>query len=99
MSKAAKRSFHEELVLNQWMMGFFKGGSLQALKSRLGEDRHEGIEDDGQTGFFHELHQNLFEVDRISEQTLRRYDLNIVGHWSAITERRTRLKELSLIRI
>ena len=96
MSKAAKRSFHEELVLNQWMMGFFKGGSLHALKNRLGEDRHEGIEDDGQTGFFHELHQNLFEVDRISEQTLRRYDLNIVGHWNAITEQRNKVEGVVL---
>ena len=96
MSKAAKRSFHVELVLNQWMMGFFKGGSLHALKNRLGEDRHEGIEDDGQTGFFHELHQNLFKVDRISEQTLRRYDLNIVGHWNAITERRNKVEGVVL---
>ncbi|OGR05827.1 MAG: type III restriction endonuclease subunit R, partial [Deltaproteobacteria bacterium RIFOXYD12_FULL_50_9] len=81
-------SFHKQLVLNQWMMTFFKGGSLQALKNRLGEDRHEGIDEDGQTGFFHELHQNLFQVDRISEPELRRYDLNIVQHWNAITERR-----------
>ena len=72
------RNFHQQLVLNQWMMGFFKGGALHALKNRLGEDRHEGIDDDGQTGFFHELHQNLFEVDRISSNDLRRYDLNIV---------------------
>ncbi|NTU58468.1 MAG: DEAD/DEAH box helicase family protein [Chlorobiaceae bacterium] len=96
MSKARKRSFHEELVLNQWMMGFFRGGSLPALKNRLGEDRHEGIEDDGQTGFFHELHQNLFEVDRISESTLRRYDLNIVGHWNAITEQRNKVEGVVL---
>jgi hypothetical protein len=85
-------SFHKQLVLNHWLMGFFKGGSLQALKSRLGEDRHEGIEDDGQTGFFHELTQNLFEVDRFSEHDLRRYDLNIVQHWNAITERRSKLE-------
>ena len=88
----AKRSFHKELVLNQWMMGFFKGGSLAALKSRLGEDRHEGIDEDGQTGFFHELHHNLFQVDRISEQDLRRYDLNIVQHWNAITEQRNKIE-------
>jgi len=85
-------SFHKQLVLNQWMMGFFKGGTLQALKNRLGEDRHEGIDEDGQTGFFHELHQNLFEVDRISEQDSRRYDLNIVQHWNAITERRNKVE-------
>lgn len=92
MSKIKKRSFHQELVLNLWMMGFFKGGTLNALKNRLLEDRHEGIDEDGQTGFFHELHRNLFEVDRISEQTLRRYDLNIVQHWNAITERRNKVE-------
>jgi hypothetical protein len=88
----AKRSFHQELVLNQWMMSFFKGGTLPALKQRLLEDRHEGIDEDGQTGFFHELHHNLFEVDRISQQDLRRYDLNIVQQWNAITEQRNKLE-------
>ena len=88
----AKRSFHHELVLNKWMLGFFKGGTLHAMKNRLGEDRHEGIDEDGQTGFFHELYQNLFEVDRIIEQDLRRYDLNIVQHWNAITEQRNKVE-------
>ena len=32
------RSFHEELVLNQFMLSFFDGGSLHTLKSCLGED-------------------------------------------------------------
>ena len=81
-------SFHQQLVLNRWLLSFFKGGSLQALKLRLGEDRHEGIDEDGQTGFFHELTHNLFEVDRIDVNDLRRYDLNIVRHWTAITELR-----------
>lgn len=87
-----KRSFHQELVLNRWMLGFFKGGSLGALKLRLGDDRHEGIDEDGQTKFFHELTRNLFEVDRVSESDLRRYDLNIVGHWQAITAQRNKLE-------
>ena len=87
-----KRSFHLELVLNQWMMNFFKGGTLHALKERLLEDRHEGIDEDGQTGFFHELQHNLFEVDRISQQDLRRYDLNIVQYWNAITEQRNKVE-------
>ena len=84
----AKRTFHQELVLNRWMLSHFQGGSLPALKQRLGEDRHEGIDDDGQTRFFHELTRNLFDMDRISEAELRRYDLNIVRHWQAITHRR-----------
>lgn len=89
-------SFHKQLVLNQWLLGFFKGGTLQGLKFRLGEDRHEGIDEDGQTCFFHELTQNLFEVDRVSEQDLRRYDLNIVQHWTAITEQRNKLEGSTL---
>ncbi|ABQ24806.1 DEAD/DEAH box helicase family protein [Geotalea uraniireducens] len=89
-------SFHKELVLNRWMYGFFCGGSLQALKARLGDDRHEGIEDDGQTRFFHELSRNLFEVDRISADDLRRYDLNIVNHWQQITRKRNRLEETEM---
>jgi len=89
-------SFHNQLVLNQWCLTFFRGGSLQGLKFRLGEDRHEGIDEDGQTSFFHELTQNLFEVDLISEQVLRRYDLNIVQHWNAITERRNKLEGTTL---
>jgi hypothetical protein len=92
MSKTSKRSFHEELVLNRWMLSFFRGGSLHVLKERLGEDRHEGIENDGQTGFFQQLQQNLFNPARIDEQTLRRYDLHIAGHWSAITEHRNKLE-------
>lgn len=88
----ARRSFHQELVLNRWMMGFFKGGSLGALKLRLGEDQHEGIDDDGQTRFFHELIRNLFNVDRIDEADLRRFDISIVGHWQAITAQRNKLE-------
>lgn len=89
-------SFHKQLVLNQWCLSFFKGGDLQSLKFRLGEDRHEGIDEDGQTSFFHELTQNLFEVDLISELELRLYDLNIVQHWNTITERRNKLEGMTL---
>ncbi|AOS96144.1 Type III restriction enzyme, res subunit [Microbulbifer aggregans] len=89
-SKKIKRSFHQELVLNRWLMQFFQGGNLGALKLRLGDDRHEGIDEDGQSLFFQELTRNLFEVDLISETELRRYDLNIVGHWQAITALRNK---------
>ncbi|MFG6591151.1 DEAD/DEAH box helicase family protein [Sulfitobacter sp. 1A12157] len=83
-----KRTFHQELVLNRWMLSHFHGDGLMTLKARLGDDRHEGIDDDGQTKFFHELTRNLFNMDRISEAELRRYDLNIVTHWQKITHRR-----------
>jgi hypothetical protein len=84
-----KRSFHQDLVLNRWLLEFFNGDSIQKLKERLGEDRYEGIKD-GQTLFFEELTGNLFNIDRISEEELRRYDLSIVEHWNAITELRNK---------
>ena len=74
-TKTLKRSFHQELVLNRWALGFFQGGTLAALKLRLGEDRFEGFDEDGQTKFFHELTRDLFDPNRLPEAELRRYDL------------------------
>ena len=89
---AKKRNFHQELVLNRWALGFFQGGTLAALKLRLGDDRFEGIDEDGQTKFFHELTRGLFDPNKVPEAELRRYDLNIVTHWQAITEQRNKLE-------
>lgn len=88
----SKLSFHKQLVLNRFMFRFFKDGTLHGLKIRLGEDRFEGIHEDGQSLFFHELSNYLFEVDLIDLDELRRYDLNIVKHWQQITGHRN-LKE------
>jgi hypothetical protein len=89
---AKKQNFHQELVLNRWALGFFQGGTLAALKLRLGDDRFEGIDEDGQTKFFHELTRGLFDPNKVPEAELRRYDLNIVTHWQAITEQRNKLE-------
>ncbi|MGJ8649490.1 MAG: DEAD/DEAH box helicase family protein [Opitutaceae bacterium] len=85
-----KRSFHQDLVLNRWLLGFFNGDTIQKLKLRLGEDRYEGLHEDGQSLFFHELTGNLFNIDRISEDELRRYDLSIVTYWDEITTTRNK---------
>ena len=87
-----KRSFHQDLVLNRWVLGFFQGGTLAALKMRLGDDRFEGIDEDGQTKFFHELTRGLFDPNKVPEADLRRYDLNVVAHWQAITAQRNKLE-------
>lgn len=87
--KTKKRSFHQELVLNRWMLRFFNAEHLSALKLRLGDDRHEGIDEDGQSLFFHELIRGLFNPNRVTESDLRRYDLSIVSHWQAITSQRS----------
>lgn len=87
-----KRSFHQELVLNRWVLGFFQGGTLAALKMRLGDNRFEGIGEDGQTKFFHELVRGLFDPNKVSGADLRRYDLNVVAHWQSITAQRNKLE-------
>lgn len=89
---AKKRSFHQELVLNRWVLGFFQGGTLAALKPRLDDDRFEGIDENGQTKFFLELTRGLFDPNKVPEADLRRYDLNIVAHWQAITTRRNQVE-------
>lgn len=89
---AKKRSFHQELVLNRWVLGFFQGGTLAALKLRLDDDRFEGIDENGQTNFFHELTRGLFDPNKVPEADLRRYDLNIVTHWKAITAGRNQVE-------
>lgn len=83
-----KRTFHQELVLNRWVLGFFHGGTLGAIKARIADDRFEGLDEDGQTKFFNELARGLFDPNKVAEQDLRRYDLNIVSHWQAITAQR-----------
>lgn len=92
----SKLSFHKQLVLNRFMFRFFKDGTLHGLKIRLGEERFEGIHEDGQSLFFHELSNYLFEVDLIDLDELRRYDLNIVKHWQQITEHRNRKEDTVL---
>lgn len=74
------------------MLTFFNTEKLADLKLRLGDGRHEGIDDDGQSKFFHELMRGLFNPNLIAEADLRRYDLNIVGYWKQITAERNKLE-------
>ena len=83
-------SFHEHLVLNRWLLSLFYQKDLQGFKQRLGGDDNEGIAQDGQSKFFHALAAMLF-IDAhsaLSIDDLRRYDLNVVRHWQAITQKR-----------
>ena len=68
-----KRTFHDNLILNRYLLSLFNQDNLEKFKQRLGDDRFEGIDNDGQTKFFHELTSGrLFQSDLISENDLRR---------------------------
>ena len=84
------RTFHQDLILNQWALSLFNQNDLAQFKQRLGDQ--EGINQDGQTQYFHALQWQLFDSDKISVTDLRRYDLNIVQHWQQITEQRNKIE-------
>ncbi|MGX2957487.1 DEAD/DEAH box helicase family protein [Ursidibacter arcticus] len=84
------RTFHQDLILNQWVLSLFNQQDLAQFKQRLGDK--EGINQDGQTQYFHALQWQLFDSDKISVADLRRYDLNIVQHWQQITEQRNKIE-------
>lgn len=79
------RTFHQELVLNQWLVSLFYK-NLPEFSRLL--DGLEGISETGQTRFFEKLCEGLFNPNKISITDLRRYDLNIIQHWQKITEHR-----------
>ena len=47
-----KRTFHDNLILNRYLLSLFNQDNLEKFKQRLGDDRFEGIDNDGQTKFF-----------------------------------------------
>lgn len=89
MAKQPKinRTFHQDLILNHWAISLFYCADMPEFSRRL-SDVKEGISENGQSYFFEKLTEGLFNPNKISEQDLRRYDLNIIQHWQKITERR-----------
>ncbi len=85
------RTFHDELILNQWLLSIFQQKDIQGFKQRFNNDRYETLDDNGHTGFFNELSASRdFKPDEriLSQQDLANYDLNVVKHWQQITARR-----------
>ena len=97
---AKKPTFHDHLILNRWLLSLFHKKDLATLKAQMGGDEYEGEANDGQSGFFHQLTGVLFfgEGSALSENDLRRYDLNVLRHWWQITQKRNKIyhQELKL---
>ena len=86
---AKKPTFHNHLILNRWLLSLFHKKDLATLKAQMGGDEYEGEAKDEQSGFFHQLTGVLFfgEGSALSENDLRRYDLNVLRHWRQITQK------------
>lgn len=93
-----KTTFHQHLILNQWLLSLFYKKDLAALKAQLGGDEYEGLAQDEQTKFFYQLKNILFfdNDSALLEKDLSRYDLNVVRHWQAITQKRNELSGYEL---
>ena len=87
----AKTTFHDHLILNRYLLRLFGMRNLEDLKNKpqLDDENLIGLADDGQSKFLYALLSPRVP-NLISEDDLRRYDLNIVRHWQRITERRNR---------
>ena len=53
-----KRTFHDNLILNRYLLSLFNQDNLEKFKQRLGDDRFEGI-DNGVNRF---PKSNRFEI-------------------------------------
>ena len=97
---AKRPTFHDHLILNRWLLSLFHKKDLATLKAQMGGDEYEGEAKDEQSGFFHQLTGVLFfgEGSALSENDLRRYDLNVLRHWRQITQKRNKIyhQELKL---
>jgi hypothetical protein len=88
--RAARLRFDERLVLNQWMLSLFEVASFDDLAKGLDDPELEGFDDDNVSRLHHALAARLFDREQLTRDALLAYDQNIVRHWQAITERRSR---------
>lgn len=95
MSRKKNNTFHKQLVLNRWIFKFFNNGSLDLFK-HMANKSYEGVSDDGQTLYYHELSNSMFNDKRISKAEQLRYDINIVHHWEEITTGRNRIEQVEM---
>lgn len=86
----ARLKFDERLVLNQWMLSLFEAGTFEQLADMLKDPAYEGFDENNISRFHYVLKGRLYERQELSADTLLAYDLNIVRHWQAITEKRQR---------
>ena len=88
--RADRLPFAQRLVLHQWLLGLFEVASFDDLARTLSDPELEGFDDDGISRFHHALAMRMIDRQQLTRDTLLAYDQNIVRHWLAITERRTR---------
>jgi len=80
--------FYQKLILNRYLLSKFGVSDLREFSANMKKPSLEEIDGEGSTGFYKQLIIQFGGKCAISEDTLARYDLNIVSHMRKINERR-----------
>ena len=80
--------FYQKLILNRYLLARFGVDDLRELSLNLKNPLLEEIDGEGVTGFYKQLIIQLAGRCVIREETLARYDLNIVSHIRKINRKR-----------
>ena len=81
--------FYQKLILNRYLLSQFGVDKLSDLAVNMKKPSLEEIDGEGVTGFYKQLITQFGGKCSISEETLARYDLNIVSHMRKINDKRT----------
>lgn len=80
--------FYQKLILNRYILAQFGVSTLKELSLNMKKPSLEEIDDEGVTGFHKQLIAQFGGKCAISEESLARYDLNIVSHMRKINDNR-----------
>lgn len=85
-------SFANKLILAPWALKQLGVADFDRLSEMLRAPEFEGWSDDGGSKFVQQLIARLLKQGRsVSDDQLRDYDTNVVGHWKHITRKRNLL--------
>ncbi len=80
--------FYQKLILNRYILAQFGVSTLKELSLDMKKPSLEEIDGEGVTGFHKQLIAQFGGKCAISEESLARYDLNIVSHMRKINDNR-----------
>lgn len=80
--------FYQKLILNRYILAQFGVSTLKELSLNMKKPSLEEIDNEGVTGFHKQLIADIGGKCAISEESLARYDLNIVSHMRKINDNR-----------
>lgn len=76
------------LVLNRYMLSLFGVTGFEAIAEHLRDTRLEGVNENNESYFYHELKTRMLTGVNLSADQLLEYDQNIISHTQKINEKR-----------